>query len=150
MHASTISAASRLYPGRISSTSRPHIDCISAASRLYLGDISQLQLDGEPEDDWEVISRLYLGDISQVQLDGEPEDDWEVIPAGNGFWRLRGEKVERLAAMTNWDYAEAQARSPDHSRARHCAADWRVAGCDASRTGAWRGVTRRGLARGGV
>ena len=84
MHASAISAASRL---NLFHTPAASLGCISA------------------------VSRLYLGCISQVQLDGEPEDDWEVIPAGNGFWRLRGDKVERLAAMTNWDYSEAQARS---------------------------------------
>lgn len=39
----------------------------------------------------------------------------EVVPVERGAWRLVGTRIEKAAAMTNWDYHEAQASS----RARH-------------------------------
>ena len=33
-----------------------------------------------------------------------------VVNEGEGVWRLTGERIEKAAAMTNWDYAEAQDR----------------------------------------
>ena len=33
-----------------------------------------------------------------------------VVELGSGEWRLTGDRIEKAAAMTNWDYAEAQDR----------------------------------------
>ena len=35
---------------------------------------------------------------------------WVRQELGAGEWRLTGERIEKAAAMTNWDYAEAQDR----------------------------------------
>lgn len=48
-----------------------------------------------------------------VELDGETVDfrkGCEVVELGAREWRLTGERIEKAAAMTNWDYAEAQDR----------------------------------------
>jgi len=34
----------------------------------------------------------------------------QVVSVGEGEWRLQGTRIEKAAAMTNWDYAEAQDR----------------------------------------
>ena len=33
-----------------------------------------------------------------------------MVGVGEGEWRLKGDRIEKAAAMTNWDYYEAQAR----------------------------------------
>ena len=46
-----------------------------------------------------------------LQLDGDDEaTECHVIIEGEGAWRLTGTRIEKAAAMTNWDYAEAQDR----------------------------------------
>ena len=48
-----------------------------------------------------------------VELDGEvthAAKGCEVVELGSGEWRLTGDRIEKAAAMTNWDYAEAQDR----------------------------------------
>ena len=48
-----------------------------------------------------------------MTLDGEVSDatkDCEVIGEEPGIWRLTGDRIEKAASMTNWDYAEAQDR----------------------------------------
>jgi len=62
-----ISAVSRLYLGRISAASRPHLGRISAASRLYLGRISAVSRPHLGR--ISAVSRLYLGRISQPHVD---------------------------------------------------------------------------------
>ena len=51
-----------------------------------------------------------------VALDVEAGDGHQctVIKEGEGEWRLSGERIEKAAAMTNWDYAEAQVRRLRH------------------------------------
>lgn len=41
---------------------------------------------------------------------GEGEGECAVHSEGVGAWRLTGHRIEKAAAMTNWDYAEAQGR----------------------------------------
>jgi len=46
-----------------------------------------------------------------VELDSEGhEKECTVISEGVSAWRLTGERIEKAAAMTNWDYGEAQDR----------------------------------------
>jgi hypothetical protein len=48
----------------------------------------------------------------RVQLDAESDGQaaCEVARAGDGAWWLSGARIEKAAAMTNWDYHEAQVR----------------------------------------
>ena len=47
-----------------------------------------------------------------VDLDSEAlgEVECRVVSVESGVWRLTGDRIEKAAAMTNWDYAEAQDR----------------------------------------
>lgn len=45
-----------------------------------------------------------------LAIDNEGARDIQVEPVGPGVWRLKGERIEKAAAMTNWDYYEAQSR----------------------------------------
>jgi GTP-binding protein len=40
----------------------------------------------------------------------DKEKECKVVEEGAGVWRLTGTRIEKAAAMTNWDYAEAQDR----------------------------------------
>ena len=48
-----------------------------------------------------------------LRLDADATDspsECVVVTEGEGVWRLTGARIEKAAAMTNWDYAEAQDR----------------------------------------
>jgi len=45
-----------------------------------------------------------------LALDEELGGGCDVVAEGDGAWRLIGERIEKAAAMTNWDYYEAQDR----------------------------------------
>ena len=48
-----------------------------------------------------------------LELDGHEREhaaECTVVTEAEGEWRLTGERIEKAAAMTNWDYYEAQAR----------------------------------------
>ena len=45
-----------------------------------------------------------------LRLDEEGAQGVTVVQEAPGEWRLSGERIEKAAAMTNWDYHEAQVR----------------------------------------
>lgn len=45
-----------------------------------------------------------------LKIDEEVGEGVDVVPVSDGAWRLTGERIEKAAAMTNWDYYEAQDR----------------------------------------
>lgn len=61
----------------------------------------------QPEED------LFDGIEAPIELDPEDEDkSFQVLtdPAYPGQFRISGSYIERIAAMTDWDYYEAVAR----------------------------------------
>jgi len=47
----------------------------------------------------------------RVTLDVEAEEkECTVVAVEPGMWWVSGERIEKAAAMTNWDYHEAQER----------------------------------------
>jgi len=81
---------------------------ISAATRESCDDLMQRLAKLLPS-----IAETPLPEVgaAPVVLDEDASDGQvRVEPDGEGVWRLSGTRIERAAAMTNWDYYEAQER----------------------------------------
>jgi GTP-binding protein len=66
-----------------------------------------------------------------VALDEDAGDGQvRVEPVGEGEWRLAGSRIERAAAMTNWDYYEAQERFQRIMKALGASEKLRAAGAE--------------------
>lgn len=80
----------------ISAASRENVPLLMSRLRKLLG---SAKLHGPPAP----VEAL-------MNIDQEGAHDVDVEPVGSGTWRLKGERIEKAAAMTNWDYYEAQDR----------------------------------------
>mmetsp|Transcript_21254 Transcript_21254/g.52936 ORF Transcript_21254/g.52936 Transcript_21254/m.52936 type:complete len:545 (+) Transcript_21254:129-1763(+) len=80
----------------ISAASRENVPLLMSRLRKLLG---SAKLHGPPAP----VEAL-------MNIDQEGAHDVDVEPVGSGTWRLTGERIEKAAAMTNWDYYEAQDR----------------------------------------
>jgi GTP-binding protein len=58
----------------------------------------------------EQLPRMPLSQEQPVVFRPESDEDYFEIAEERGRWRVRGIRVERAAAMTNWDYYEAGLR----------------------------------------
>ena len=73
--------------------------------------VVEVAVEGLVEEVVDTVGAVVEAPVEEVAVfRAEEDEDAFTIEREDGCWRVRGRKIERVVAMTNWDYYEAVMR----------------------------------------